>query len=101
MLRQSARECGAGDYTLQMPISFRYALDIGRFAKSWTQVFERHDALRMEFPDPETARVSDCTLPFIFEDWRSLSAASQSTAKARVLAACPHEKNLKYIDHIF
>ena len=40
----------------------------------------------MEFPDPQTARVRDCALPFIVEDWRALSPENQAATKTRVLA---------------
>ena len=89
MVRQSAREQGSRDYIERMSICFSASpLDVDRLAEAWRAVFARHDALRMEFPDPASVRFRDCSLPITLEDWRSLSPAMQNAAKTRLLSCC-------------
>ncbi len=89
MLRQSAREKGAGDYIERLDVAFRTSsLDVTQFAAAWSAVFARHDALCMEFPEPGSVRFGDCSLPITVEDWRSLSQNLQSEARSRLLAEC-------------
>src|SRR5205807_2363295 len=67
-------------------------LDVPRFQEAWQQVIARHETLRTGFARTgyafERLIYEDAQLPWVENDWRSLSAAERSERLARFRNDC-------------
>ncbi|WP_270171316.1 non-ribosomal peptide synthase/polyketide synthase [Paenibacillus sp. SYP-B4298] len=92
MLFQSLLHTGAHLYTQQTSFKLHGVLDIPLFKQAWSQVMQRHSALRTSFvweglERPHQLVVKQAELPMQYEDWRAMPASEQERSTQRLLEA--------------